>query len=329
MADLGPLQSLNRFSFPSALDRRDRHVGWFALTIGAGIVAALLALLVTIIVLMIGYMAFSDAPSPQAAVGAFVGDIMRLTQGAGPPNIRDQLFGMTVLILPNVVIFIVPVVVAALIASRPFRLYLTAAARFRWKMLFNSMLVMAVVLLPIFVILNQFDPARQAPPLVALSNDPQQRMIYAAAAFAFLLPAAAAEEVLFRGWLLRQTLAFFRSPWLALVINGALFALAHVNPNPDDSFQLAMMGAAFAYMSIRLGGIEFACGAHAVNNILLVLFFQTLPFTGVERHEFSPGAFAGGFAVPIACVLVTELVIRWAPLRRFVGAESLPPPADS
>ena len=68
---------------------------------------------------------------------------MRLTRGDGSatPNLRDQLFGMTVLILPNVVVFVVPVLVAAMMASRPFRLYLTAAARFRWKMLFNSMLV--------------------------------------------------------------------------------------------------------------------------------------------------------------------------------------------
>ena len=34
------------------------------------------------------------------------------------------------------------------------------------------------------------------------------------------------------------------------------------------------MGAGFAYMTLRLGGIEFSTGVHAANNLLIVLFIQ-------------------------------------------------------
>jgi membrane protease YdiL (CAAX protease family) len=186
------------------------------------------------------------------------------------------------------------------------------------------MLVFAVVLLPLFVFLSLFDPSPQPPPILSVTASLPGRGLYLAAALAFLLPAAAAEEILFRGWVMRQALAWVRWPWLAILINGALFAAAHVNPNLDDSFQLAMMGVAFGYMSIRLGGIELATGAHAINNILLVLFFENLPFTPTGPHPFDPTSFWGGFVVPAACIAVTELAVRWPWLGRFLGMNGAP-----
>ena len=38
-----------------------------------------------------------------------------------------------------------------------------------------------------------------------------------------LIPAAAAEEIVFRGWLLRESAAVARNPVFLMVVNGVLF----------------------------------------------------------------------------------------------------------
>ena len=72
-------------------------------------------------------------------------------------------------------------------------------------------------------------------------------------------------------------------------------------------------------MALRLGGIEFSTGAHAANNLLIVLFIEPLslappppmPFDGISLAESLTGlAFA---------VAGVELALRWPVLRRLMG----------
>lgn len=321
------LESLTAPAFPAALDDRDRHVGWLIATIGAGVVAGLVAALVFVIVVTLVFAVLMGA---SGQLGAVQGLVARLSELTRDPNIvltwRDSVMALVLLASVNTPAFIVPVIVAALIGRRAFRLYLTAATRFRWRVLAWGLILMPLTLLPLFMVGEMLDPTSHGAPVLRLAQDLPGRLGFVLITFACLIPAAAAEEVLFRGWLLRQSLAFLKNPWAAMAINGVLFAAMHLNPNLDDSFQLAMMGVAFVYMSLRLGGIEFAIGAHAINNILIVLFFQPLPLTGAEAHPFSISTFLGAFLVPAACFATTELVVRWPLLREMVGLDA-PGPA--
>lgn len=80
------------------------------------------------------------------------------------------------------------------------------------------------------------------------------------------------EELLFRGVLLSALLRHVRTGW-AIALSAALFALIHL---PDLSFlwyglpNLALLGAAVAWLRLRAGSIWPAVLAHAINNLFAV-----------------------------------------------------------
>ena len=317
------LESLQAPAFPSAIDERDRQIGRMFATIGLGVVAGLTAAIVLVVALVFVFTIVMAASGHAGAVQDLVARLSVLSRDTHAVlSWSDTVTALALLASVNTPAFIVPVFVAALIGRRAFRLYLTAAARFRWRLLAWGLVLMPLTLLPLFIVGELLEPTGHGAPVLNLAADLPGRLGFVAIAFACLVPAAAAEEILFRGWLLRQSQALFGNVWAALAINGVLFAAMHMNPNLDDSFQLGMMGVAFAYMSIRLGGIEFAIGAHAINNILIVLFFQPLPLTPAQAHPFSLATFLGAFLVPAACFVTTELVLRWPVLRRLTGVDA-------
>ena len=81
----------------------------------------------------------------------------------------------------------------------------------------------------------------------------------------------------------------------------------------------ALMGAGFAYMTLRLGGVEFSTGAHAVNNMMIVLFVQPLAVGAVGGGDMSALSLAEDAALVGGYVLITELVARLPILRRLAG----------
>ena len=327
MAQPGLLQSLNDPAFPAQIDAKDRHFGWFALTVIAGLGAAVMAALAIGILASVIFAAGMTASGHADTLAALLRRFAYLMENPRTTlTYADSLSVMILLGVVNTPAFIAPVLLAGVIGRRAIRLYFTAFPKIRWAQIGWAMLIMGVVLLPIFAISEVIQPTPGDPgiPVLTLTQDAGLRITFMLVSLFCLLPAAAAEEILFRGWLLRQSMAFVRSPWIAFAVNGVLFAAMHMNPNLDDSFQLAMMGVAFCYMAFRFGGIEFAIGAHAINNLLIVWFFSPLPLAN-DTHPFSWTTVAAGFLVPAACVIVTEVVLRWEPLRRLVGAEAPPP----
>lgn len=109
------------------------------------------------------------------------------------------------------------------------------------------------------------------PPIVDLSQPQTDRIAYALASVPLILLAAAAEEILFRGVLLQVTGAFLKTRIGLCAINGLAFALIHAEPSPVTFLALTLMGAAFAYSVLELGGIEFSLGAHFANNAVILL----------------------------------------------------------
>lgn len=98
---------------------------------------------------------------------------------------------------------------------------------------------------------------------------------FALVALALLPVQTWAEELFFRGWILRWCAPL---PALAQVlISGTVFALPHLG-NPEAVGQVApalaawfLLGAGWAYVSVRDGGIELAMGAHLANNLFSLL----------------------------------------------------------
>lgn len=174
------------------------------------------------------------------------------------------------------------VAMAALMVKQRLMTYITAAPRFRWNHLLIGMAVTPIVFAPLAYVavqlgLNIGADAR-GPPILALTDGLGQQAIYLVACVSLLVLAASVEEVVFRGWLLRQITAWIGRPWIAALIASVLFAAVHVPQDITGWAALALMGLSFSYMALRLGGVEYAIGAHAAHNSMIILFLQPMSF---------------------------------------------------
>lgn len=212
------------------------------------------------------------------------------------------------------------IAVAAKLYRRPMRSFITTAPRFRWRLAALGMAVAAPLIgLALLAELSWGETAIEPPILRATGVLDAAGYIAIAAVCLFL--AALAEEMVFRGWLLQQTGAFTRSVPILLAVNGLLFALVHFDPDPGAFAVRATMGAGWAWIALRLGGLEFATGAHLANNLIVSVLAQPLALTPPTAAETAdPRSVLVQFAVVLITVAVVELALR-NKRGRFVAAD--------
>ncbi|MEV5765740.1 CPBP family intramembrane glutamic endopeptidase [Micromonospora sp. NPDC052213] len=111
---------------------------------------------------------------------------------------------------------------------------------------------------------------------------------------------AAAEEYLFRGWLLQAFGTWLRSPWPGMVVQAVLFAAAHGWGTVWGFADLVVMGLLCGWLTVRTGGLEAAVALHVVNNV--GAFGLAAAFGGLAVDETMADA-------PWQLVLVDVLVL--------------------
>ena len=254
-----------RPAFLGALTGRDRN--WVR-------VLGMAALAPAAVVLFSILLAFGGALY-QRATGVRV---FEFGPGTGPLLARSA--GFTLAVSAGLVIAAVAILLSAsLVFRRPLRSWITSGPRFRW-----GLLVLGAGWSAMGILLEGFaasaitgpgagDPT---PPFFAAGVTLAQQLRFAAFVVPALAAAAAAEEAVFRGYLLQQQAAFTRRLWLAMLLNGLVFAAVHMEFHPGALAVRTLMGMVFAYSALRLGGLEFAIGAHAANNLVIVFLGQPL-----------------------------------------------------
>ncbi len=79
---------------------------------------------------------------------------------------------------------------------------------------------------------------------------------------------AAAEEYVFRGWLVQAFGAWLRNPWPGITVASLLFALAH-GFGETTGFALLLYSAMWwGWLVLRTGGLEATIALHTANNVL-------------------------------------------------------------
>jgi membrane protease YdiL (CAAX protease family) len=286
------------------------------LAVGCVASACLMVLLLTAYAILIG-----DGRLGLAGLGAVAGDLT--DPRAFSPGIT--LFRLIFTTGVNGVFWLAFVAFAALALAQPLLVFVTAASHVRWRLLAVGVALSAMVLGPVVIGDRLLTAGGSAPPFLAISPQAIDRVVFALSTL-LLIPAAAAEELFFRGWLLRQTGVFLRRPLTLLAVSAIGFSALHFDFSPDAFLSRALMGAGFAYMTLRLGGIEFSTGVHAVNNIMVVLFLQ--PLTLGQAADTAGGADVSALSLieDVALVggyiLITELVARSPALRRLAGVKT-------
>jgi membrane protease YdiL (CAAX protease family) len=124
------------------------------------------------------------------------------------------------------------------------------------------------------------------PVMDELSAPPSRAFLLAGLVSIALFPLqAGCEELVFRGWLTQILGQVLRRRWLLVLVVALAFALAHA---PYDGFFVfpvyVIMSLGFSALTLRDQRIELAIGAHAANNISVVLVSLFLSEPSTQRY---------------------------------------------
>lgn len=86
---------------------------------------------------------------------------------------------------------------------------------------------------------------------------------------------SAAEEYVFRGLILQTLGAWIRPIWPGIVVSTIIFTVGHTQYEIWGMLSVAVMGAGFAVVTWRTGGLEAAIALHVVNNVISFLLLTS------------------------------------------------------
>jgi len=164
-------------------------------------------------------------------------------------------------------------VVVRWVHGRSLRSLITPAPRLDWARVGRGAALWALFAALIAALENLLYPGRYY-----LSFDPPRFFPFAAAAMLLTPIQCAAEELLFRGYVMQGLWLLTRRPTVLAAGSSVIFALPHLlNPEVHRYGAVVMalnylaIGMVLAFVVLRDGRLELAIGLHAANNIFLAL----------------------------------------------------------
>ncbi len=293
---------------------------WLLLASLAGLTGGTIVIIMLAIVAIVVFIACGVDPNVMQSA-------IKLIQS---PNFKPGYWPMLALVwtlaITNGAMMLTFVWLASLVGRKPLKLSFTTARRWRWRQLAGGLVLYGAALGVMQLVEIIFFGQKAALPVFALSPSLPMGLLFVALAMVGLTLAAGAEELVFRGWLLRNAAGLTRWTWVFLLINGVLFSAVHGDFDPNAFIARAAMGVGFSYMALRMGGIEFSTGAHTANNLLIVLFIEPLTLVTPPPMPFDPGSLVETSVMFILIIAVTEIAIRVPFLAALIGPPS--PGAD-
>jgi len=317
MGVFGVWRGLGMSAFLADITQRDRDPARIAATVIAGVCVGLVSSVACWILVLVPY-TFLVGLGGQGLLG--LGKVALMFKDADAHDLGITLLRLVESTATDGVFPLAFVSLAATMTGRPFQHYVTAARRVRWRLLLAGLGLSCLAMSPLVLIGRMSLGGAPRPPMLGVAPDLAGRAVYLVAAL-LLIPSAAAEELMFRGWLMRQLAAFTRRPGVLIFATAIAFSAAHLDFTPDAFLTRILMGAGFAYMALRLGGIELSTGAHAANNILFILFIEPLG-GGSAVSDVSSSLPFGDLGLVAGYIAVTEAIVRIAPLRRWAGVQA-------
>ncbi|MDB5430389.1 MAG: Abortive infection protein [Caulobacter sp.] len=304
----------------------DRNPVRLAVTLVVGAIAALVGLAVAGLIGIAGFTWVAEQLAPGGAAQPVpINDLLahpELAQG----SLRLSLALIVMIPLTTAGAVLAFLLVSKLILKRPMLSYFTEAARFRWVLVGFGLLANVLLFAPMVVFENWAKVAAGAYPLAQVAPTAATGLFFIAVNLVFLFVGALAEEVLFRGWLLRHVKALVRSPWAAIGLTAVIFAVAHGEFSSAPLIALAIMGAGFTWMTVRTGGIELAVGVHTANNLMLALFQGPPGLPQGSDWSLTPGNLMDFGVTAASYLAITEVAVRLFPPAARAPAE---PPASA
>lgn len=231
----------------------------------------------------------------------------------------DPYSGLIMMLFPFLAGLAAFILLIKPINKRTFRQTINGTRKIRW----NHFLIAALLWFVIsFVYLFFYLKIR---PSNFELNNTSISLLYIAFISMLLIPFQAGyEEVLFRGYLMQGFSAVLSYRWFPLIMTSVLFGLMHAfNPEVKEFGFFTMMpqyivfGLIFGIITILDDGIEASLGAHAANNIFLVIMvtnrasaLQT-PALYEQKEIFPWTEFTGLLLSGIVFIVVLKFIFRW------------------
>lgn len=182
----------------------------------------------------------------------------------------------------NIALLLGVVVVAApfallaawLVQRRPAGTLSSVAGRLRWRWLLTCFAVALPTILAALLAIYLLPPPGGA----GVGQHPGQawvgwqRFLLAAVVLLALVPLqSAAEEYVFRGWIIQTFGAYLRWAWIGILVGSVAFAFAHGLGTTWGFADLMLFGVISGWLTVRTGGLEPAIALHTTNNLLAFL----------------------------------------------------------
>lgn len=223
-------------------------------------------------------------------------------------------FAMTMILIASML----PVILLAVLVTGPRPIgYLTSVeGRMRWAWLGHTTLLASMVfgggLAALIGLSAVFDDGSVDSPSMS-----GRVLILLVLTFALTPFQAAAEEYVFRGYILQLVGSWTRFAWIPIVISVPVFASGH-EYNIWGLIDVGLFGLLAAYLVVRTGGLEAGIAAHTANNVSIGIF-EALGM--IDTSE-------GGGPLDLVPSVVMNLLFLWLverSLKRRTIARMRPP----
>jgi len=276
----------------------------FAIYVGFGVVLLLVALVVF---------------SAESGIDKFEA----WTDAAGDLDLQHlDFFAFDML---SLVILIPAVLLAVLVTGpRPIGYLSSVAGRLRvgWlaRMAALSFAVFIVTIGGSVVIGEMTDPADVSAPHVST------RAIVAIGLVLLLTPfQAAAEEYVFRGYLLQLVGSWTRFAIIPVLVSVPLFVAGHTY-EWWGLVDVGIFGLTAAVLTIRTGGLEAGIAAHTANNVVLFVFDALGMFSATDDSDAGPADLIPTVISSVMLLVLVEWAARRYGLQRTRAPIPAPPP---
>jgi membrane protease YdiL (CAAX protease family) len=248
-------------------------------------------------------------------------DVQQYMDPAAAIDLSDPvIFAFTLL---SLIIMIPALVLATLIMGpRPAGLLSSVAGRIRWPWLGLCTLVAIGVYAVSFTISGLIGGLFPSGGVPIQQPDTSTMLILLAMTLLAVPFQAAAEEYVFRGYLMQLVGGWLRHPAFAILLPVPLFVLGHLY-DPLGQVDIAVFAIFAGWITWRTGGLEAAIAVHAINN-MTIFGLGALGLADVNATEGS----VSGLVVSVLTMASTAFVIVWLADRRGIERHRTVPRTD-
>ncbi|MEP3345086.1 MAG: type II CAAX endopeptidase family protein [Litoreibacter sp.] len=134
-----------------------------------------------------------------------------------------------------------------------------------------------------------------------------------------------AEELVFRGYLLQQLAARFKSPIWWMVLPSVIFGLGHIDPTINSALALIVVIATIVFGIIAVdltritGNLGAAMGLHLANNFFaLLVASSSAKMSGLALYRTSYSMQDTEVMIPLMGISIVMLIVVWLIARRVL-----------